>query len=273
MYKRVIILQEVDNSYAISGTKLCGMVRITGTGSMATITAFVTNVDSSSYGSWYIALCSGSSIYTHKLDTFNNSTCVLPIGDSMDIACVLVKCDSTAHIVAEGTTGSGRLDSLSASAVWDSIDSTQYEKQLAVTDNYYDQGIQAMRTSVDDKYKLIESYSTAFERYYASGQTDSYYDSVKADILRLFVKFPPHYQLMKLYPDSFFVRIDFRDSQQYFAMGVIQQSGVVRYICYALPAEDSVCQDKDFSYIESGGVGYYILYQDASNGQITTILS
>lgn len=273
MYKRVIILQEVDNSYSISGTKLCGMVRITGKGTTATVTAFVTNVDSSSYGSWHIALQCGGSIYTHKLDTFNNSSCTLPIGEYMDISCVLVKCDSSAHIVAEGTIGSGRLDGLSASAVWDAIDSTQYERQLAVTDNYYDQGIQAMHSSVDDKYKLVEQYSTAFERYYASGQTDSYYSSVKGDILKLFVKFPPHYQLMKLYPDSFFVRIDFRDSDQYFAMGVMQEQGVVRYICYALPAESSIYQDKDFSYIEIGGAGYYILYQDASNGQITTILS
>lgn len=273
MYKRVIILQEVDNSYAMRGTKVCGMVRIAGAEKMATVTTFVTNVDSASYGSWWVVVCCGGNRYSYKLDTFNNCQCSMPIGQYRDVACAIVKLDTEVHVVAEGTIGNGKLDGITTDTVKESIDGTPYEQMLAVTDNFYDQGIQAMHSSVSDKYRLIDNYSTAFERYYASGQTDSYYDNVKGEILRLFVQFPPHYPLMQLYPDSFFVRIDFRDTDQYFAMGVIQIGGVVRYICYALPANSSEYQDKDFSYIESSGAGYYILYQDAINGQITTILS
>ncbi len=272
MYKRVIILQEVDNSYAMRGTKVYGMVRITGSDKFATVTTFVTNVDSASYGSWWLVVCCGAERYSCKLETFNNCQCTLPIGEYRDVACAVVKVDSGAHIVAEGAIGSGSLDGITERTVQETIEGTPYEQMLAVTDNYYTGDIQAVHNSVADKYKLIDSYSTAFERYYASGQTDSYYENVKGDILRLFVQFPPHYPLMKLYPDSFFVRIDFRDTDQYFAMGIIQSKGVVRYICYALPADSCKYQDKDFSYVQSGGGGYYILYQDAINGQITTIL-
>lgn len=138
-------------------------------------------------------------------------------------------------------------------------------------DNYANLDLAGLRTNADGRYKSVEDYSEAFERFYAVGGGADYYKQVSKEIGRLFVEFPPYYPLIKKYPESFFVRIDFPSSERYFVFGVLQREGKVRYICYGLPAEKEGFYDKDFVYVDSSPTSFWMLFQDGDTGAITTL--
>ena len=123
----------------------------------------------------------------------------------------------------------------------------------------------------DGRYRSVSEYSDAFERFYATGAHCDYYESVRTEIGRVFVQFPPYYPLMRRYRESFFVRIDFPKSDRYFVLGVLQKQGRIRYICYGLPAEREGFSDKDFVYVDSAPTAFWMLFQDADTGQISAI--
>ncbi len=156
-------------------------------------------------------------------------------------------------------------------SVADGEDTTRYEEFVASTADYYtDMDLATLRKTADGRYKSVEDYSDAFDRFYATGADCDYYETVKREIGKLFVEFPPYFPLIKKYEESFFVRIDFPSSDKYFVLGVLQREGKVRYICYGLPAEKDGFFDKDFVYVDSTPVAFWMLFQDADNGKITT---
>lgn len=157
-------------------------------------------------------------------------------------------------------------------AVGNGLPPTNYEQFVLNTADYYvDLDINNLRKSADSRYKSVEEYSEAFDRFYASGSATEYYQSVKSEIGKLFVEFPPYFPLINKYADSFFVRIDFPSSERYFVFGVMQKNGNVRYICYGVPAEKDGFDDKDFVYVDNVPTPFWMLFQDADNGQITTL--
>ncbi len=169
--------------------------------------------------------------------------------------------------VTSATAQDGNLPNGSA----DGEDPTKYEEFVASTADYYtDMDLTTLRKTADGRYKSVEEYSDAFDRFYATGANCDYYETVKREIGKLFVEFPPYFPLIKKYEESFFVRIDFPSSDKYFVLGVLQREGKVRYICYGLPAEKDGFFDKDFVYVDSTPVAFWMLFQDADNGKITT---
>ena len=151
---------------------------------------------------------------------------------------------------------------------------TPYEQFVSSTANFYPDvtvDVNALKKSADQRYKVVEDYSDAFERFYASGGASNYYQTVKEEIVKVFVQFPPYYPLINRYKGSFFVRIDFPSSEKYFVMGVLQKDNVIKYICYGLPAERDGFSDKDFVFVPGQPTSFYMLFQDANTGQITTM--
>lgn len=276
--KKVLILTAIDNSYAISGQQVCSMVRLVSNGEQDVIvTTFVTNIDITKGGQWYVVVSSGDTIHSHKLDTFSNCQCKMNIADLNNVCCMVVVIDTSCHIVSQSTLGNISTSNMTSSNLYSlitngNIPPSNYEQFVASTVNYYeDVPVTQFVNNADIKYQLVDNYSNAFERYYASGGTDNYYDTVKAELTKLFVQFPPYYPLINKYKDSYFVRIDFVRSDKYFVMGVLQKEGQVKYICYGLPANGNNHPDKDFCYIKGEKSDYYMLFQDAVTGQITTL--
>lgn len=281
--KRILILQQTDKRFAERGKELCGMVKlINGEKATTSVTVFVTNADTRAFGEWWLLLGFGRERVSMRLNTLTNAAFELPRKNIDAVGCVLVKREDKCYEAARSYIGDGSICDVLSRQKENLIlerDSTEkeqsetlYEQFVASTRNFYDnEQVQKLKTDADSRYKSVADYSTAFERYYASGASSEYYQSVKEEIGRVFTQFPPYYPLIKKYSDSFFVRIDFPSSDKYFVLGVLEAEGIIRYICYGLPVDGEEIADKDFIYVDNSPVSFWMLFQDAQTGQISAL--
>ena len=281
--KRILILQQTDKRFAERGKELCGMVKlINGEKASTSVTVFVTNADVRSFGEWWLLLGFGRERIAIQLSTLSNATFELPRRNIDVVGCVLIKKESKCYEAARSYIGDASIcDVLSRqkenlilerNKSEEEQQSTEYERFVASTRNFYDgESVDGLRTKVDGRYKSIAEYSAAFERYYAAGSHNEYYQSVKSEIAKVFTQFPPYYPLIKKYSDAFFVRIDFPSSDKFFVLGVLEADGVIRDICYGLPADGEEFSDKDFIYVDNSPVSFWMLFQDAQTGQISAL--
>lgn len=279
--KRILILQQTDKRFAARNKELCGMVKlINNLQNITEITVFVTNADVDTFGEWWILISFGRARTAMRLSTLNNEKLSVPRQDLDNVSCILVKKEDKCFEAARAYVGDPSLcdllsrqkESLVLKAAREEQNATAYEQFVASTNDFYDGlDVKKLRTDADGRYQSVKDYSAAFERYYATGANSDYYMSVKDEIAKVFVKFPPYYPLIRKYKDSFFVRIDFPSSDKYFVLGALQRSGKIRYICYGLPADKDGLTDKDFVYVQNTPVSFWMLFQDADTGQITVM--
>ncbi len=274
--KRVLILQQTKDIFTESGKQLCGMVKLVNCADKTNVTVFVTNVASSCQAEWWIMLNFGGKCISRKLTTLANETFSLKHHSLEQVACLLVAQNDKCTEVARAHLGDAILCDMLARQVSSLVNQgmTEYEQFVSATSNFYPNftlDIDALQKTSSQRYKVVEEYSNAFERFYASGGSANYYQSVKEEIVKVFVQFPPYYPLINKYKNCFFVRVDFPNSERYFVMGVLQKQGAIKYICYGLPAERKGIADKDFVLVENSPTSFYMLFQDANTGQITTL--
>ena len=277
--KRILILQQSNPRFAERNKELCGLVKLINNGTTETnVTVFVTNADTHMLGEWWVLLGFGRNYFARQLDTLNNGLFSLPQQSLDKVSCVLVKREERCYEAARAYIGenvcdilSRQMESLVKTTPFEP-DASTYEQFVASTENFYDgMDVQKLKVQADERYKSVSEYSNAFERFYASGGSADYYESVKTEISRVFVQFPPYFPLIRKYPESFFVRIDFPSSDKYFVLGVLQSKGQIRYICYGLPAEKQSISDKDFVFVDNTPVSFWMLFQDATTGQISAL--
>ena len=252
------------------------MVKLVNSTNQTAVTTFVTNACEQPQGEWWLLLNFGGKCVTHKLQKFCSDSFVVQQFSLEQVACLLVKREQTFCEVARAHLGSDNLYGALVAKMQNlhSPTLTEYEQFVSATNNFYPDvsvDIGTLKKTAHERYKVVEQYSDAFERFYASGGASNYYQTVKEDIVKVFVQFPPYYPLINKYPNSFFVRVDFPSSDKYFVMGVLQKDGQIKYICYGLPAEKSGIADKDFVYVTNQPTSFYMLFQDANTGQITTV--
>lgn len=273
--KRILILQQTDPRFAERGKELCGMVKFVNN-TQTDVTVFVTNANAQTFGEWWLLLNFDGEVYARNLVTLNNDTFFYPLQKLENVGCLLVKKEDACHEVACAQFGRKNLTATlrrnAEQLIAENSTATPYEQFVASTQNFYEgMNVDKLKLQASSHYKSIAEYSSAFERYYAGGADTDYYKSVQKEISKVFIDFPPYYPLIKKYPQSFFVRIDFPSSDKYFVLGVLQQQEKVRYICYGLPVEKEELDDKDFVFVDSDPTSFWMLFQDASTGQITTL--
>lgn len=279
--KRVLILQQSSKRFAERNKELCGLVKLVNNSKDTTdVTVFVTNADVAMLGEWWVALSFNRECFARKLSTLNNCTFALPQQNFDNVSALLIKREDKCYEAARAYLGDNACDALNRQMEFllrdngsvESDQTTAYEKFVASTADYYDGlDVKKLKVSADARYKSVSDYSDAFERYYASGGGAEYYESVKTEIGKVFTQFPPYYPLIRKYRGSFFVRIDFPSSDKYFVLGVLEKKGQIKYICYGLPAEIEGFEDKDFVYVDNSPVSFWMLFQDATTGQISAM--
>ena len=273
--KRVLILSQTNKRFAQKNKDLCGMVKLVNGVSQTEVSMFVTNAETAIFGEWWLLLACGKNLFAKKVENLHSFSASLPLQNLASVGCLLVKKEDKCYEVARAKVGSDASCDVLAIKMPSLVGEEQtspYESFVASCQNFYNGvDVDSLKKVSKDKYKCVTDYSDAFERFYASGQNTNYYDSVKAEIAKVFLQFPPYYPLTQRYKHSFFVRIDFPTSEKFFVLGILQKDGVVRYICYGLPAEKATVGDKDFVLVENSPTNFWMLFQDASTGQITTI--
>lgn len=105
-------------------------------------------------------------------------------------------------------------------------------------------------------------------------ETAIFYDTVKAQVERLFARNEHHGTLERLLPESKWVRIDYDNKGKHYLVGLIGEP--VRYLCYGVPSKYSprppvqlagYCQWLAIDQTNPSGEGFWIMYQDAVTGR------
>lgn len=110
-------------------------------------------------------------------------------------------------------------------------------------------------------------------RHAFTTETDGYYQSIKGELALLFERYPADETLTGAYPASEWVRVRGEKDSPEELVGLIYESGLVKYICYALPKRDDTPQEiREKGYFVpvsplTPQTGYYVLYQSAATGE------
>ena len=270
--RRLLIFSRQDNAYAVYGN-LCGVAKFTLCNSGCNVEVFVSNLAVDSGDEWWgIALVDGVT-FAKKLPSFNNFCFEIPTTRLENVGFLLVKNESKPVVVASSYLGNRQVNAITneqiAQLVLGGNQSSDVGNSKSHQDNTVD--VEKLKQIDKQKYLALQKYSSAFEKYYVAGRGDNYLQSVKPELEEIFKKFPPYYPLINKYQDSYFVKIDFPTSDKFFVVGLLAKDNQVKYICYALPSESDQLCDKDFSFVKTSSSGFWMLCQDAENGQITTL--
>lgn len=104
---------------------------------------------------------------------------------------------------------------------------------------------------------------------------DGYYQSVKAEIDELFLRYEKDDTLKGAFACSEWVRVESDDGTKKYLVGVLYEENRAQYICYALPAKDKyappdeikdVCSFVPISPVNENN-GYFVIFQSANTGE------
>lgn len=106
--------------------------------------------------------------------------------------------------------------------------------------------------------------------------------SIEEQINELLNSYEEEKALEELIPNSKFVKVNSKSKDEnFYIFGVIYDNNEIKYIVYGIPGEYSVKPDDEYenfyqwlplSNDEPEGYGYYLMYQDASNGNQIEII-
>ncbi len=169
----------------------------------------------------------------------------------------------------------------------------KYDDETLAVENYYraEEGDERERDYQSSDNAQIESGSEIENRKQrqdsqedVDGETllhpfetdaDGYYRSIKAEIDELFAKYPKDETLNGVFSCSEWVRLKGEEGSPEYLVGVIYEDWKAKYVCYALPAEQSetppdeikdVCTFVPTSAF-SDTVGFFVIFQSAASGE------
>jgi hypothetical protein len=193
-------------------------------------------------------------------------------------------------------------DSLSLSNLEDNSLNAQspYDDEAVATENYYeleqdisknvqveiiDDGVRTENGVLDCNGKEETGQSEeiySFDEITAesnSGQKyneqNPYYFTAKKELDCLFLRFPKVSELMKMFLDSTFVKINYSKDKHY-VVGLINEQKKPKYICYGIPSLycekapkelEGYCSFIPLSVFDLKGDGYFMMFQDAVTGE------
>ncbi len=172
------------------------------------------------------------------------------------------------------------------------LPSQNYDDERVVTENYFERkedGRDLLEETKNDaciksatKIKGTETGSNPTEnvdaprvRHAVKTDPDGYYLSVKTEMDRLFKEYPHDKTLNGAFSCSEWIRVKGTAKEPQYLVGVLKNDGKVRYICYALWAEDrnnppseikNVCTFVPTDVYDENR-GFFVIFQSAATGE------
>ena len=168
----------------------------------------------------------------------------------------------------------------------------KYDDELVAGDNYFEKenpdyadhtSTQACQNApaacgnshqeTPPRHDLNENENDESVRNPFTTQSDGFYQSIKGELTALFARYPEDETLTDAYPASEWVRIKGEKGNAEELVGLIYEGGLVKYICYAVPATERTPQEmRDKAYFVpisplTPEVGFFVLYQSAATGE------
>lgn len=110
--------------------------------------------------------------------------------------------------------------------------------------------------------------------------TLNFIDEIGGQIDMLFKDYPLEETLAEIIPNSKWVSVDFNNDNKIYVVGLIYENEVVKYVCYGVPAKWTQLPPSDFNekaqwlpidMDSPQGEGYWITYQDATDGNLIQV--
>ena len=101
---------------------------------------------------------------------------------------------------------------------------------------------------------------------------DNFYNEIASQLDEILKNNPKENNLTAMIPNSQWAKINYFNKEGYYCIGIIKDNKEVKYIGYAMPSKISLPPPEDineyaqFLPIGDGENGYYVVYQDAQNG-------
>ena len=172
------------------------------------------------------------------------------------------------------------------------LPSTDYDDERVVTENYFERkedGCDMLEKTKNDARiegatkiegtqkgtNTTEDVDATRVRHAVKTDPDGYYFSVKTEMDRLFKEYPHDKTLNGAFSCSEWVRVKGTAKQPQYLVGVLKNDGKVRYICYALWAEDrnnppseikNVCTFVPTDIYDDTR-GFFVIFQSAATGE------
>lgn len=103
---------------------------------------------------------------------------------------------------------------------------------------------------------------------------DNFYKNIRSRLNDIMTENPREEELEKLIPESKWVRV-YYDRDEYYVVGILSEEGEVTFLAYGVPGVEGIRPPKeaeelcDFLPIPgTPGEGYWIMFQNASNGEM-----
>ncbi len=167
-----------------------------------------------------------------------------------------------------------------------------YDDERIAAENYYeekdDERIQSTQADENARTENTTENQSAQERSDASQDVDAagvldavkidpdgYYLSVKREWEELFAQHPQDKTLQKAFRYSEWVRLRGDEKAPQYLVGAVYEDGRVKYLCYALAAEDRDNPPEEIknvcSFVPSsalvGSTGFFVIFQSAATGE------
>jgi len=128
---------------------------------------------------------------------------------------------------------------------------------------------------IDEKEQedLFESSDEEIEQIIDENlqENDNFFSLVQEQLDELFLKYLPFEEMQQYFPDSKWVKVDYNNDGYEYIIGIINENGTAKYICYGVPGQfevnppDDLLDYSQFVPVEDGG--YWVMFQDANTGE------
>ena len=101
---------------------------------------------------------------------------------------------------------------------------------------------------------------------------ENFYNEIASQLDEILKNNPKENNLIAMIPNSQWAKINYFNKEGYYCIGIIKDNKEVKYIGYAMPSKIGLPPPEDineyaqFLPIGDGENGYYVVYQDAQNG-------
>lgn len=304
--KKVVVLKQTAEGYSSTDKPLCGICRIETEDEVTTAFLSFIGVAASSRGEYSLfILCGDGKLCRVRLGSQPRSVTesfspALSLEKGFGAGLFFIEDDIPILVAYRKTENFGKTVKEFKSAVYESFigrektvkkPSVSYDDQAVAAVNFYDQKernkIESLRTENDaasfgsqtqtaKDQEVLKTYEDETDAYKSeNGETAAYYLKVKAELDKIFSKFPEEPSLKKVIPESRWAKINY-SGDKYYVVGLVKEAGVEKYVCYGVPSPYAEHPPEPLrgyssfvprSIFKLKGDGFFIMFQDAVTGR------
>lgn len=150
----------------------------------------------------------------------------------------------------------------------------------SINDYESDEEIENLIDTTLEKLDTNENEIIEDREEFKEDSDDSFFSTIKNQVDELLNNYEQELALETIIPNSKFVKVDYEQNGDYYIFGVIYENDKIKYVVYGLPGEYGIKPEDEYSSFyqwlplnvdNPEGFGYYLMYQDAQNGEAIKI--